>query len=291
MDRAERPPGWPGPHCPASPCAPRAVCRRAGVAGTGALGCRDRPGSLLRGRGSHGSIGAVTLEDGENRELARWGAGEGELPEALAAPIWGRYALFRGHPRIMGLLMWDPRGRKVVIAGERGGQKFDDVLVPKPFTRAHLAPVRPDAAAPSGSSRPVGETRWLTQTTRMSLPAPSRRGSGSSGRVPSGYLGTAAFGRTQKLRGLARINTRLLLVRESGRLRLSRRGAGLGHLTPVAGLDPDASSWAPHERRTTRRGRDPDARFSTKRSCARGSAVVAATSVPAGCGSACASTR
>lgn len=35
-----------------------------------------------------------------------------------------------------------------------------------------------------------------------------------------------------------------LSLRESGSLRLSRRGAPLGHLRPVAGLDPDASSWA-----------------------------------------------
>jgi hypothetical protein len=41
------------------------------------------------GAGSQGSIATVTLEDAEKRELARWGSGEGELPEALAAPIWG----------------------------------------------------------------------------------------------------------------------------------------------------------------------------------------------------------
>src|SRR5450631_4866997 len=80
------------------------------------------------GGGRPGSIAAVTLVDGEERELARWGRGEGELPEALAAPIWGRYALFRGHPRITGLLMWDVHERQVVVAGERGGQKFDEVL-------------------------------------------------------------------------------------------------------------------------------------------------------------------
>ena len=54
------------------------------------------------GGGSQGSIAAVTLEDAKERELARWSSGEGELPEALAAPIWGRYALFRGHPASAG---------------------------------------------------------------------------------------------------------------------------------------------------------------------------------------------
>ena len=38
------------------------------------------------GGGSQGSIAAVTLEDAKKRELARWSSGEGELPEALAAP-------------------------------------------------------------------------------------------------------------------------------------------------------------------------------------------------------------
>ena len=80
------------------------------------------------GGGSLGSIAAVTLEDADKKELARWGQGEEELPEALAAAIWGRYALFRGHPRITGLVMWDVHERQVIVAGKRGGQKFDEVL-------------------------------------------------------------------------------------------------------------------------------------------------------------------
>jgi hypothetical protein len=91
----------------------------------------DAATALVRfsgGGGNQGSIAAVTLEDAEKRELARWGTGEGELPEALAAPVWGRYALFRGHPRITGLLMWDAQKRQVVVAGERGGERFEELL-------------------------------------------------------------------------------------------------------------------------------------------------------------------
>jgi hypothetical protein len=96
------------------------------------------------GGGHPGGIAAVTLEDAEERELARWGHGEGELAEALAAPIWGRYALFRGHPRITGLLMWDVGERQVVVAGERGGQKFDEVLsAPRPPSRLAVIPAVP----------------------------------------------------------------------------------------------------------------------------------------------------
>ena len=43
--------------------------------------------------------------------------------------------------------MWDLHGRQVVLAGERGGRKFDDVLVPKPFARARLAPARPNTSS------------------------------------------------------------------------------------------------------------------------------------------------
>jgi endogenous inhibitor of DNA gyrase (YacG/DUF329 family) len=80
------------------------------------------------GGGNRGSISAVTLENQDGEQLARWSSGEGELPEALAAPIWGRYALFRGQPRITGLLIWDARARSIQVAGQRGAQKFDEIL-------------------------------------------------------------------------------------------------------------------------------------------------------------------
>jgi hypothetical protein len=70
-----------------------------------------------------GSIGAVTLEDARKRELARWSSGEGELPEALAAPIWAGYALFRGHPRVSG---WGCAGAPGRYRG--GGGKFEVLL-------------------------------------------------------------------------------------------------------------------------------------------------------------------
>jgi hypothetical protein len=126
------------------------------------------------GGGHPGSIAAVTLEDAEERELARWGHGQGELPEALAAPIWGRYALFRGHPRITGLLMWDVHGRQVVVAGERGGQKFDEVLSAlRPPTRLAVIPVVPttpreiaDANRTTAANRSTPFSVSLEQTNR-----------------------------------------------------------------------------------------------------------------------------
>ena len=103
------------------------------------------------GGGNQGSIAAVTLEDAKKRELARWSSGEGELPEALAAPIWGRYALFRGHPRISGLLMWDVQERQVVVAGERGGQKFEELL--SASRQLYRPAVTPVAVATGDTSR------------------------------------------------------------------------------------------------------------------------------------------
>ena len=73
------------------------------------------------------------------------GSGGGGAPEALAASIWGRFALFRGHPRITGLLIWDVKERCVLVAGERGGEKFDQVLVSKLVTGTRPAWLRETA--------------------------------------------------------------------------------------------------------------------------------------------------
>jgi hypothetical protein len=137
------------------------------------------------GGGHPGSIAAVTLEDADKRQLARWGHGQAELPEALAAPIWGRYALFRGHPRITGLLMWDVHERHVVAAGERGGQKFDEVLsAPRPPIRLAVIPAvpttprdtSPGQAAPADQqfslpARDAGEVSRVCEHCGESLPA------------------------------------------------------------------------------------------------------------------------
>ncbi len=90
------------------------------------------------GSGKPGSIAAVTIEDADQHELTRWSSGEGPLPDELAAPIWGRYALFRGHPRIVGMVLWDVANREVLSSGTRGEQQFNEVLIPRPPARAPL---------------------------------------------------------------------------------------------------------------------------------------------------------
>jgi endogenous inhibitor of DNA gyrase (YacG/DUF329 family) len=122
---------------------------------------RDTATALVRfsgGGGSPGSIAAVTLEAADRRELARWSGGGGELPEALADPIWGRYALFRGHPRISALLMWDVQERQVVVAGERGGEKFDELLsAPRQPSRATVTPTAPSTPRDTSPAAGAGE--------------------------------------------------------------------------------------------------------------------------------------
>jgi hypothetical protein len=147
--------GWHQRPCPTCKAGPGELCRtptgrRAGQPHTARLGPARRElladeqvweeleqwrasVALVRfsgGGGNPGSISAVTLENEDGKELARWSSWEGELPKALAAPIWGRYALFRGHPLVTGLLMWDARARSIAITGQRGGQKFDEILSP-----------------------------------------------------------------------------------------------------------------------------------------------------------------
>ena len=203
--RTPGPAGRPAAHRAAQLRAPRAVRRRGRVAGARALERLCGAGSFSGGGGSPGSVAAVTLEDADKHELARWENGEGELPEALAAPIWGRYALFRGHPRITGLVLWDAHERQVIVAGKRGGQKFDEVLsAPRRPTRLTVMPPSPPRARHvAGASRPGGRraslaARGAGETSRLCehCDEPSRgaspRGELLLKALPAGRLARAA---------------------------------------------------------------------------------------------------
>jgi len=76
------------------------------------------------------------------RELERWGA--------VVALV--RFSGGGGHPGSVaavsledaGLVMWDAAERQVIVAGERGGQRFDEVLsAPRPLTRLTVLPAVP----------------------------------------------------------------------------------------------------------------------------------------------------
>ncbi len=111
----------------------------------------------------------------------------------LAAPIWGRYALFRGHPRITGLVMWDARGRQVVVVGERGGQKFDEVLsAPRPSTRLTVMPAAPAALRDASPGPAAPEDRRASLTAR-GVAETSRSCAHCGGPMPEGLRAEARF--------------------------------------------------------------------------------------------------
>jgi hypothetical protein len=88
-------------------------------------------GALVRlsgGGGRHGTLESVTIQAGEH-ELARVpSASESELADALAAPAWGRYGTFRGHPPITATLAWNVADRSLTLAGRRGNERFQEIL-------------------------------------------------------------------------------------------------------------------------------------------------------------------
>jgi hypothetical protein len=78
------------------------------------------------GRG--GTTGAITVSRLEGQELIdveRWG-GRDELALGLEGPVWDRYGEFAGHPLIRGTVTWTLADRSVVIAGDRGGERFEE---------------------------------------------------------------------------------------------------------------------------------------------------------------------
>lgn len=80
------------------------------------------------GGGRQGTLDSVSIE-ADGRELARfWQAGESELADALAAPVWGRYGSFRGQPPIRATLAWNVAERSVMLAGTRGSERFEQTL-------------------------------------------------------------------------------------------------------------------------------------------------------------------
>jgi hypothetical protein len=100
----------------------------------------------FRGRaGRGGEIDVVRLEraSDDSREVRLW-PGTDELADALAAPVWGRFATFAGHPLVRAEVIWTVDRRSVVMVGRRGDQKFEE--------RAERASSSSAAAAPRRSS-------------------------------------------------------------------------------------------------------------------------------------------
>jgi hypothetical protein len=82
------------------------------------------------GRAGQGGTVARTklsrLEGGEPVDVERW-TGRDEFAYALEGPVWDRYGEFAGQPRIRGRVTWIVATRLVVIEGERGGERFEEM--------------------------------------------------------------------------------------------------------------------------------------------------------------------
>ena len=176
------------------------------------------------GGGNQGSIAAVTLEDAHKRELARWGSGEGELPEALAAPIWGRYALFRGHPRISGLLMWDAPARPGRCRGRARRSKVRGVAVrPRHPYRSPITSVAATARDTSRTSAPPAGR----DTAPAAVPEASRSCERCGEPLPAGLRAEARYcsKRCRQAASRARVKDGGKSHREAMRRHSSRRRA------------------------------------------------------------------
>jgi endogenous inhibitor of DNA gyrase (YacG/DUF329 family) len=163
--------GWRQRHCPACKAAPGETCftprgRHAARPHTAWLHCArgelhaaedvwralERAGGQLAlvrfsgGGGRQGLLDSVSIE-AAGSELARfWGAGESELAGALAAPVWGRYGSFRGQPRITATLVWSVAERSLTLAGTRGTERFEEILLAATATAAQtIRDTSPDA--------------------------------------------------------------------------------------------------------------------------------------------------
>jgi len=147
--------GWRMRQCPTCKVPPQEPCRTpSGREASGPHTARLRPGryellarpsvwQALEQRGATiatvpfaghagegGRVGTVVLsrrDAGEAVDVYRCIGGE-ELGHALAAPLWDRFGLFAGQPGIVGTVTWTAAGRSVVIAGRRGGARFEETV-------------------------------------------------------------------------------------------------------------------------------------------------------------------
>ncbi|MGH2914894.1 MAG: hypothetical protein ACRDMX_07890 [Solirubrobacteraceae bacterium] len=60
-------------------------------------------------------------------DVERWTSRD-ELCFALEAPVWDRFGSFAGQPAISGEVIWTVEDRRVVVAGSRGGRRFEEVV-------------------------------------------------------------------------------------------------------------------------------------------------------------------
>ena len=84
------------------------------------------PFSGRAGRGGHIDRIVLSCLDGDELvDVERWN-GRDELCHALEAAAWDRFGSFAGQPQIVGTVVWTTADRRVVIAGRRGDERFEE---------------------------------------------------------------------------------------------------------------------------------------------------------------------
>jgi hypothetical protein len=80
--------------------------------------------------GEGGTVGAIVLGrvDGDEPMDVECRIGRDELAYALEATVWDRFGTFAGHPKVVGTVTWTNADRRVVIAGRRGHERFEEVV-------------------------------------------------------------------------------------------------------------------------------------------------------------------
>jgi hypothetical protein len=188
------------------------------------------------GGGRRASVETMVAAAGGG-ELARWRAGEGELGDALAAPVWARYGAFRGQPPITGTLSWSVAKRSITLAGRRGGERFAETLAGGAAIRSGRDVSR-DASPVSAlerracercggpiAERPVGGALLLEALSAGRLARQAARVVGTAG--PGGARALRVV-RGSDARGVAVGGALLLEALSAGRLaRQAGRGTGV----------------------------------------------------------------
>jgi endogenous inhibitor of DNA gyrase (YacG/DUF329 family) len=200
--------GWRQRHCPACKAAPGETCftprgRHAARPHTARLHpargelhasedvwrALQRAGAQLAlvrfsgGGGRQGMLDSVSIEAAGSAPARFWDAGESELAGALAAPTWGRYGSFRGQPRIAATLQWSVAERSLTLAGTRGTERFEEILLAATAT-ATAAQTTRDTSPDAGGKRerspraelsePLGAGRNCSRCGQP-IPASARR--------------------------------------------------------------------------------------------------------------------
>jgi hypothetical protein len=74
-----------------------------------------------------GTIILSRLDGDELVDVERW-TGRDELAYALEGPVWDRYGTFAGQPFVRGTVTWTLADRCILVAGQRGGETFKEVV-------------------------------------------------------------------------------------------------------------------------------------------------------------------